>query len=142
MKVEANHPVKKWGKFWVYWFPVVIYMSLIFFLSSRSRFPIIPSRIPYGDKVCHCIEFAILGYLLMRAFIHEDGSWISRNALLLAVAIAIVFGLSDEVHQLFVPLRRLDIFDLMADSLGAAIGAWGALWMHWFMKYRLRKGRE
>lgn len=139
MKAEASHPIKKLGRFWVYWFPVVVYMLLIFFLSSRSTLPALP-RIRYADKICHCIEYAILGYLLTRAFIHEEGSLLSRKALLLAIMIAIIFGLSDEIHQLFVPLRQADIFDLLADSLGASIGAWGAFMMQWFINHRQRKG--
>ncbi|MBP8105542.1 MAG: VanZ family protein, partial [Nitrospira sp.] len=34
------------------------------------------------------------------------------------------YGLSDEIHQLFVPLRQGDPLDLVADSVGAALGAW------------------
>lgn len=141
MKAEASHSIKKLSRFWVYWFPVAVYMLVIFFLSSRSTLPALP-RIPYGDKVCHCIEYVILGYLLTRALIHENGSWLSRNALLVAIAIAIIFGLSDEIHQFFVPLRQCDIFDLLADSVGASIGAWGAFLMQWFINHRQRKGHE
>ena len=35
-----------------------------------------------------------------------------------------LYGLSDEIHQLFVPLRQGDPLDLVADSVGAALGAW------------------
>jgi VanZ family protein len=141
LKVEANSPIKKQSRFLVYWFPVAVYMALIFFLSSRSTLPALP-RIPYVDKICHCTEYAILGYLLTRALIHENGSWLSRNALLVAIAIAIIFGLSDEIHQIFVPLRQCDMFDLLADSIGASIGAWTALCMQWFINHRQRKGHE
>jgi len=134
--------IRNLGRFWVYWFPVVVYMSLMFFLSSMSTLPVALPRIPLADKVCHCIEYAILGYLLTRALIHENGSWLLRNALLLAIAIAIVFGLSDEIHQLFVPLRQSDIFDLLADSIGACIGAWGAVGIQWFINLRARKGHD
>ncbi|MEW5802989.1 MAG: VanZ family protein [bacterium] len=117
-------------------------MSLIFFLSSRSTFPLSPPRIPYSDKICHCLEYAILGYLLMRAFIHEDNPRLFKNALLLAIGVAVLFGISDELHQLFVPLRQADVFDLVADSFGAAMGSWFALWMHWFTNNRQRKGHN
>ncbi|MCL6583177.1 MAG: VanZ family protein [bacterium] len=136
MKGGSNHFGQKWGAFWVYWFPVVAYIGLIFFLSSQSHLPISPPNIPYGDKLCHGIEFAILGYLLMRAF--RQGSRISQNtSLALAILIALLFGLSDEIHQSFVPFRQSDIFDLLADGLGAAVGAWGGVWIkNWFIARR------
>ena len=115
---------------------------LIFFLSSQSIFPINPPRIPYLDKMCHMTEFAILGFLLIRALMHEQSPWVKKNALPLAIVITLLFGLSDEFHQLFVPLRRADGLDLLADGLGALIGSWGALWMYWLMDRRQRKGHE
>ncbi|MEW6380791.1 MAG: VanZ family protein [bacterium] len=118
-------------------------MSLIFFLSSQSRLPIPAPRIPYGDKLCHCLEFAVLGYLLMRALIHGGYSRIPQNAsLLLAIVIAVLFGLTDEIHQVFVPLRQSDMFDLLADGLGATLGAWGALLINWFIIRRQENMRR
>jgi VanZ family protein len=115
-------------------------MSLIFFLSSRSSLPVDLPRMRGIDKICHCIEYAILGYLLTRALIHEDISWLSKNALLLAIGIALVYGMSDEIHQLFVPLRQADVFDLMADGIGASIGAWIAFWMQRCANHKQKKG--
>ena len=97
--------------FWIYWLPVFSYMALIFFLSSRSSFPVSPPSIPYIDKICHLMEFAVLGYLLMRAFIHSDNPNVKKYALLLTIIFAVLFGLTDELHQLFVPLRHGDVFD-------------------------------
>ena len=125
--------------FWVYWFPVFSYMALIFFLSSRSSFPVSPPSIPYFDKICHVVEFAILGYLLMRAFVHSDNPNLSKYALLLTIIVAVLFGLSDEVHQFFVPLRHSDVFDLIFDSLGALIGSCVALRVN---KYYRKKGKK
>jgi VanZ family protein len=35
---------------------------------------------------------------------------------------AALFGLSDEIHQSFVPFRTADAWDVLADALGAALG--------------------
>ncbi|MFZ1841932.1 MAG: VanZ family protein [Nitrospira sp.] len=48
----------------------------------------------------------------------------ARHAVVVAVAGCALYGLSDEIHQLFVPLRQGDPLDLVADSVGAALGAW------------------
>ena len=34
--------------------------------------------------------------------------------------ISTIYGVTDEVHQMFVPLRTADLADLAADALGAA----------------------
>ena len=130
---------KRAAGFWIYWFPVFSYMALIYFLSSRSSFPVSPPSIPYFDKLCHGLEFAVLGYLLIRAFIHSDNPNVNKYALLLSIIVAVLFGLSDEIHQLFVPMRQSDVFDLIFDGLGALVGSCVALWIN---KYRYKKGKE
>jgi len=127
--------------FWIYWFPVFSYMGIIFFLSSRSSFSFSPPPIPYFDKICHLAEFAVLGYLLIRAFIHYDNPSLNKYALLLTIIIAVLFGLTDELHQLFVPLRHSDVFDLIFDGFGALIGSFLALWISKY-KYCLKKRKE
>ncbi len=43
--------------------------------------------------------------------------------------LAVAFGVTDEVHQSFVPGRNADLMDLVADALGASLGAVvAALW--------------
>jgi VanZ family protein len=39
-----------------------------------------------------------------------------------AVLSAVIFGLSDEIHQSLVPLRTADAWDVLADAIGAALG--------------------
>jgi VanZ family protein len=48
----------------------------------------------------------------------------------LAIVTASVFGLTDELHQLFVPFRESSWQDWLADTIGAVIGAmsWRFLW--------------
>jgi VanZ family protein len=45
----------------------------------------------------------------------------------LAAAITIVYGVTDEFHQSFVPGRSADAYDLAADAAGALAGT-GACW--------------
>jgi VanZ family protein len=137
-------PMKYAGRrmvgFWLYWFPVLSYMLLIFWASSCSSFSLPTPSIQHLDKFVHAVEFAILGYLLFRAVIHTPSFWLQRHALLVAIVVAVFFGLSDEIHQFFVPLRRLDMFDLAFDSLGAILGSLTALWIE--IRILARKKRE
>ena len=102
------------------WTPVVAYMALIFALSSISR----PPALPHGvDKDAHAVLYAGLGVLLVRAL---AGGWRRRVTLVAAigaVAMAAAYGVSDEYHQSFVPLRQVEALDVLADTVGAAAAA-------------------
>lgn len=72
------------------------------------------ARFPDGaDKVGHAGAYAVLGAFLTLA---TGRVWV-------AVVIATLFGVTDEIHQYFVPGRFADVFDVLADGVGALIGA-------------------
>ena len=93
-------------------------MALIFALSSISRPPDLPSGI--GDKGGHALLYSGLAALFVRAL--AGGSLQPFGALTAcaAVAFSTLYGVTDEVHQMFVPERTADFADLAADALGAA----------------------
>jgi VanZ family protein len=93
-----------------YWAPVIGYAGLIFSLSALSHpEEQLPSFVLKGvsDKVLHAVEFGMLALLCYRAFRWAAGPVVARQAVVLAIVTASVFGLTDEVHQLFVPSARL-----------------------------------
>ena len=96
------------------------YAGLIFFLSSQSSFPV-PKEIWNFDKVIHCVEYGVLAFLVARAVRPADRAALWPAAV--AVWVAILYGVSDEFHQSFVPGRSSDVYDVVADSVGAALGA-------------------
>jgi len=111
-----------------YWAPVVGYAGLIFFLSAQSHpEEQLPSFLLKGvsDKVLHAVEYAMLALLCYRAFRWAAGPVVARQAVVLAIVTASVFGLTDEVHQLFVPLREASWQDWLADTVGATLAAVG-----------------
>jgi VanZ family protein len=61
--------------------------------------------------------------LCYRAFRWAAGPAIARQAVVLAILTASVYGITDEVHQAFVPLRESSWQDWLADTIGAVIGA-------------------
>ena len=102
-----------------YWGPVVLYALAIVYLSSQS-YPAqqLPSFIfSVSDKFLHACEYGVLGILLYRAFKHTTPNARSMG---LAIICVFAFGISDEVHQWFVPQREADILDVVADTFGAA----------------------
>ena len=108
------------------WLPVATYMALIFYMSSL---PHPDEQLPQflfetlGDKVLHVIEYAVLAMLSYRAFRRAAGTYAARYAVLFAAAAASVYGVTDEVHQAFVPFRTATWLDWGADTAGGIIGA-------------------
>ena len=113
----------KLKQFSIYWLPVIIYAVCIFIFSSISRPPKAVPVFPHSDKLLHFIEYALFGFLMLRALF---ASYKDKKSIIylrfLAVFIVIFYGATDEIHQYFVPLRHMDVFDLLTDSLGAFIG--------------------
>jgi VanZ family protein len=107
------------------WGPVVLQMAIIFGASSLSN----PGALPGGlsDKAGHFAGYLILSVLLVRALARGRASGATWRVLLVAVLGAALYGVSDELHQRFVPGRTPDVLDVAADSLGAAAGALLAL---------------
>jgi VanZ family protein len=115
---------------WLYWIPVAIYAALIFFLSSLSDPDVyVPElSIPYADKIVHALLYGPLAILTYRAFRYAGGTWSAAHAVLLAITASTVYGMTDEIHQAFVPLRDANVWDLVADAIGSVVGAWS--WAH------------
>jgi VanZ family protein len=95
------------------WLWPLLVAVLIFGVSSRSTVP--EPGIPNLDKVAHFSVYGLLGTLLVRT--RAGGRW----APFLAFAGASLYGVTDEVHQSFVPGRSAEVADWVADTAGAAL---------------------
>lgn len=78
-------------------------------------------------KAAHISEYAVLGWLTVRALFKYDGT-LSRftnlgRLVLFACLIGCLYASLDEVHQAFVPSRTASIKDVLFDSLGFCLGA-------------------
>lgn len=111
------------------WGPVALYMAAIFFVSSLSA-PPVPGGV--SDKTLHVAAYTVLAILAVRALAGGLPARVRPRTAVVALAIAVGYGITDEVHQMFVPGRHADVADVIADAAGAAIGvalcwAWGIL---------------
>jgi VanZ family protein len=95
--------------------------AAVLFLLSAQRVIVTPAWLPYADKVGHMGLYGVMGALLAR------GRWRSgsRVAPWILVLLGVLFGASDEFHQMFVPGRDPSLGDLTADIIGTAIGYGG-----------------
>ncbi len=101
---------------------LLCYMTLIFYLSAQ------PADVSSGAEILgipriilHVGEYAILG-LLMNSVMMQVSSKVPRSVFFSSV-FCCLYGLTDEIHQFFVPTRCFDIFDILADTIGGIVGA-------------------
>jgi VanZ family protein len=90
-----------------------------------SSVPDVPDLLPgaSSDKLAHGIVYSGLGFLLARALTAARPERLGLRLTATVVLLAVLYGLSDEVHQLFVPGRAFELRDLLADLIGSALGA-------------------
>jgi VanZ family protein len=106
-----------------YEFPVLIYAGMIFFLSSLPQLPVVIPSFRGLDKLAHLVEYYLFGCLIYRWLCSFDQSIIRRNIFLITTLMGILYGLSDEWHQSFVPGRDATLWDVLFDALGVTAAA-------------------
>ena len=110
-----------------YWLPPLLYMALIFVVSSMKQPPLPMPKFEWLsiDKLYHFIEYAILSILLTIAFLNAPPQRFPKKWIWGTTAIiSILYGASDEIHQAFVPGRYATIADWVSDVLGAITGVY------------------
>ncbi len=133
---QTTQRASKIRKILIYWAPALFYCGLIVYLSSLSHpsqnLPSIFSAL--SDKLVHGVEYGILGILVYRAIQHTTQI---RQSIGMAIFCAVIFGISDELHQWYVPHRHADIWDVVADASGATfcILIWVFIMKKWIHSY-------
>lgn len=111
-------------RFLKYWVPPLVWMSFIFFLSSRQSVTITGTfTIDFVIfKGLHMIEYGFLYLLLFRAFYSLKNKQLSlETKYVLALVFAVVYAASDEFHQTFVASREGTIRDILIDTAGIVL---------------------
>lgn len=104
--------------FAIYWVPVLIWAGFIFWLSS---IPDLRSELPAAwdtilRKIGHVIAFGVLAWLILKA-LHP----LNRQKILAAGLSSLLYAISDEIHQQFVPGRTGTASDIIIDAIGIAL---------------------
>lgn len=115
-------------KFALRWGFALLVMGLIFAFSALPMKSTPPSTAPFKltwdflfRKGGHVLGYALLALALRRGL--RLRGWKGAAAVLACV---LLFALSDEFHQSFVPGRDARLMDVGIDLLGAALGVWVA----------------
>jgi len=96
-------------------------MALNVWLSHQPQLP--GPSIPWIDKAEHAVFFGILAWLLARAWLPVLSHRPPRDRLVLLITVSLLWAVSDEIHQSFIPGRSADALDVMADMAGAVLVA-------------------
>ncbi|MGE4273856.1 MAG: VanZ family protein [Desulfitobacterium sp.] len=127
------------------WAAVLFWMGLIFYLSAQvasqsdelsqgiaqrlygvvgMAFPGLNTDSLQSNfivrKSAHFLSYLILSLLTMNALRRSGSNGVGQ--IVLAMGICVLYAISDEVHQLFVPGRSGQIKDVLLDSGGAIVG--------------------
>jgi VanZ family protein len=125
----SAHPVALFDR--VLWPPVLAYMAMLFAFSSWETPPSLTEGAYWG---VHSLLYLGLGALILRALARARWTGVTALRAVAATVIAAAYGVTDEYHQSFVPGRSAEVFDLVADTAGAAAAA-GGLWLWGRMKH-------
>jgi len=125
-----------------YWAPVLLWMSVIFLMSTGTFSadntsliikPLIRFLSPSSTheeiavihgvirKLAHVTEYFILGLLLFRAFRGGAGGVPRWRWVLCSVLVVVVCAAADEFHQSFVSARTGALIDVGIDMLGGIL---------------------
>lgn len=126
------------------WTATLVWMGIIFYLSSqpasqsahlstgikKELLSMLGHFVPgienmelrsldfYIRKNAHFIAYFILGMLTLLALVYSE----ARKPANLALIIGLLYAISDEFHQLFVPGRSGQFRDVIIDGAGTVLG--------------------
>ena len=102
-----------------YLLATALYCAALFVLSSDTS-PPQPAFLPPGtDKLAHAVLYAGLAAVVSLGIRRAPGTATASVQFWVPFLFAALYGVSDEVHQLFVPNRSFEMGDIVADATGA-----------------------
>ncbi len=111
---------------------LLAWAAIIFTLSSIPN-PPGPRVTELRSILAHLVEYAIFGFLALNVIARTRGAASLRVAFA-AWLLTVAYGISDEVHQAFVPNRHASLLDVAVDAAGGALGVVASA--HW-LRHRL-----
>lgn len=135
---------------------VILWMGMIFYFSNQSAIDsgslstgIIRKVLEVVDiskkfdpsgldhlfrKSAHFFVYFILGILVLKAL--KQSGLGGHRVLIIALIICVLYAISDEFHQTFVPGRSGEIWDVVIDSLGSLLG----IILYYYIDKKIRNG--
>jgi VanZ family protein len=105
-------------------FCLITYCGGIFYLSHQPSLPV-PMLFPHQDKLFHASAYGLMSWLALAAFRYLSHP--TKKRAIVSWLFCALYGITDEWHQSFVEGRLADVFDWLADCVGAAIAIYIAI---------------
>lgn len=99
---------------------LIIVVFLITYLSHQPSLKPPMEWFKHQDKVFHLLEFGGLGFALV---LNRD-LFGKRNPAKMMIFYGLIWAISDEIHQYFIPGRFCSWQDFIADSIGLCFSVW------------------
>ena len=134
------------------WILVAICMIIIFYLSAQNgeessdlSGSFVATILQYLNitvdenvlrTFAHMLEFMGLSVLLFNA---TYATWEKKITPIIAFTGTVLYAITDEIHQIFVPERAFQVSDILVDSTGALIGVTASFVILNFLLYTKKR---
>jgi len=108
--------------------PALLYLVTAFYVGSIDQDPLAVVQFHWKDKLLHALFFGVMQRTHYRAFEYLRPGAAPRTISVWAFMTAAAAGILLEVWQAFLPHRTAELWDAIADAVGAALFAW--LFLH------------
>ena len=110
--------------------PAAVAMGGIFLLSHQPGDRFDPYLFRWADKLAHLGVYAVLAFTLIYACPARYRCSARKMVAAVSLLLCLLYGISDEFHQSFIPGRYPSPADIVADFIGAALACMFWLWMN------------
>ena len=116
--------------------PLLLYSMAIFYMSHQSQPPNIVNYFWSMDKLLHLGAYFV--YFFCSLLYFKTLKFPAKKMHIYSITIALLFAISDEFHQYFIPGRSAEFGDILADFVGIFL----AFSIYYFVNKKLKKQSE
>jgi len=100
------------------WLITILLTLLIFYMSSLTFLPAVSVSFDIKSTAYHFLVFFWLAFFLLISLIKGNINNKRTNLFIYGLIFVLLYSISDEIHQLFVPGRFCSLTDILIDSIG------------------------
>jgi VanZ family protein len=131
-RLKASSQLLLWG-FVVLWYGVIFYLSHIPAATSASTKGLVGGDDTMNAIFRFCAHLGVFGVLgiLLYAALQRSFLWL-RRSFIIVLFCTLLFAISDEAHQYYVPGRHARLQDICTDIIGAGISVYAVVMLRRF----------
>ena len=93
---------------------ITLIIALTIFYISSLKFDNIPGGLSFLSVAYHFLAFFTLNFFLSISLVQGK----DKRIFVIAFLMSVLYGITDEIHQFFVPGRAMSVGDILVDSAG------------------------